>query len=489
MFISLLLANSLVIIIFPLMLLFTDIASMANRFATNTIIFSILGAALVMQMFYSIFYEDSLTSNLVSLPVSDKEVFYSRILTLLFYNFAFIFGFIAQQIISHIMFSGFNLLSIILILCYSLAFIILVYTLAILLLMSISKIKIFQKHKKILNSVIATVGVITSFAFTSSIISSTSTSTELVKASDYKGDFLFNIVAHTLEISSLISIFGITVIAGFSILLLNKLVKNYTTTFTSQSETAKQRVKEDKNTDYSANTIFRKMTLKSLLNSSIIIQNIAAPIFLPMMLIGGFLGLRELGYFTNGGISVLPTALAFAIVFTFLMISNASFSALAISIDYKNYESLKTMPLNIKNYILNKLYWALTLQLPIITIIFLGILLILDAGLLVIIISLVLFIITSLSYSIHFFIRDIKKPFIGWANTTQLVNRGKVSGVATFIKFILLIIFASATIGANIFYTKSFPNYWYIPTFIYFVIAIILAFVVVRKLLKKIKYI
>ena len=142
------------------------------------------------------------------------------------------------------------------------------------------------------------------------------------------------------------------------------------------------------------------------------------------------------------------------------MHSNGSFTALSISIDYKNYEFLKTMPINMKSYIFGKLNISLVLQLLITSLIYIAYILVLGTSTTFLVVGYITFLVASITYSLQLFTKDVTIPFTGWSNITQLLMRG-ASNMKQWLIFLGFFIASILIVFLTVMFTNFFPHLWW----------------------------
>ncbi|QWQ38488.1 hypothetical protein KMP11_05915 [Gemella sp. zg-570] len=481
LFINFLLGQFFLLIFLTFFLGMNNLSAAANKYMSISIFILGFASITIIQPFFSVFYEDKETSSLISLPISEKEIFVSKLLTLISNSIGLFLSYILINIFSSIQFSHFNIVAVLLILVYSVALFSLWISLIILIFSSLSKIKLFIKYKKTFNTGIQTISFLLVFGFYGAM---NALDNSIVSAKDYKGDFLFNIVANPLATNSLIKILAIVLLLVIAMILLNKFViKTYFEDIIKVKTSPKKEIKKlDKNEKINLIKIYKGMTLKSFSNGSLITQVLLTPLFIPMLFLGFIIALIGNPYFKEG-LAVIPTAIMISIIFGIAMYGHGSLSFLSISVDYKNYEFLKTLPINIRQYLLVKYRLSIILQILPALLVYSIILLILGVDLIFFITSLITFLIVSLSYETYGFNNDLEKPFTGWGNITQLMLRGK-TGLKQWLIFSGFLLVFALILTITVFYTIYLPKLWWLLTLIYIIILLALAFEIFNKFFK-----
>lgn len=306
-----------------------------------------------------------------------------------------------------------------------------------------------------------------------------------IPISQYKGDLLIDTISQTTSVQSLGFVSLIILLLITAIVLLNKFViKTYFDDIKSLPKTKNKIIKHTDIENFNLNKIYRKSTLKTFSNGTLIFQNILGPFIIPLLFLGFSIGVSGHSYFYQG-LSTLPTSIIVGIILGLSMISSGSFSSLAISVDYKNYEFLKTLPINLKTYYLIKLKLALLIQLPVSILAFLVIMLILNTSLSFLIFSFIPFIIIFMAYAIRQFKNDIKTPFIGWGNIAQLMTRGK-SGANQFLKLMGIMLLIVFIIALTVVYTLFLPDLWWLLAGFYSIAILVFTYLEIKSFLNEI---
>lgn len=449
-----------------------DLTFAANKYKSTLLFILIFTLISVATSFFNMFYEDKDTPNLSILPISEKEIFASKYLTLLSQLFGIIISLTIFNIYANLNFNNFNIISILLIIIFSLSLIFLVFNIFIILFSLMSKTTFFKKNKKVITTIINVIIFVISFSLYFIINKS---SLNNIHYKDYKGDFFFNIIDKTTDIKSIINIFILIILCIISFLLLNKIViKSYFIDIISYS-TKKIKIKKEENKNYTNlnfSKIFNKITLKSFSDSTLISQNIVSPLIIPLISIPSIIAIRNSNYIQQSYV-ILPTIIIISVVFACCCIGNGSFASIAISIDYKNFEFIKTLPINLKKYIFSKLYISLILQAIIVSIIYFSYFIFLNVSLFFLIVGYIIFIITVIFLGIHYFTKDYREPFKTFSNITQLILRGN-SQIKLWLLFFLFIFFTLILVFTTVVFTNIYPNLWWLLSTIYFIILIIL---------------
>lgn len=479
---NLLLQQVFAIIFLVVFMGLVDYKMAANRYHINIIFMLLFGILTITTPFFNTFYEDKDTPNITVLPITEKEVFASKFLILLGQISGIILAVIASNIVANIKLQGFNIISILLIFIYSIALLISFFSTVIIIFSLLAKTKLFKKYKTTMNVVITIVSIVLAMGFYGSI---NFFNTHNTPYEYYEGDFLYNIVSSTLTTNSLLSILLIVFAAILSLFMLNLVtIKNYFTDIIGYKVTNKTKSKNIISTNINLNKIFRKITLKSFTDSTLISQNILAPAIIVMLFLGLIMGIRGASFLQQSYV-LTPTAIVIGGVFSLFMYGNGSFSALAISIDYKNFSFLKTLPMNMKKFVFQKLFIALLLQIAITSIIFLLTIILLDTSAYFLVVSYITFLVGSITYSVYLFTKDYYNPFLGWSNIQQLILRG-ASNLKLWLIFFLFIFICGAIIAFTVIVTINFPNLWTLLTAIYLIIMVIVVSIILIRFKKQV---
>lgn len=464
--------------------LFVDFTVAANRYKLNLVFFAIFGIINLSSIFFNLFYEDKDTPALNILPISEKEIFITKYINLLVFVLGIFITMFALNITTTIKLNGFNLLGIILIIVYTFFLILLAFNITILFLSSLAKTKLFKKYRKTMNVIVTISTLILAFSYYAII---NVINNEIIPLSEYKGDFLFNIVHEPLSLNSLASIAIIITLSLLSILLINKfIVKSYFKDILGYTENKNKKLFKETNTNKNVdiNKIFSKLTINSFADSTLISQNILGPLMMPLLSVGFIINIRGHEYLQQN-LTILPTIILLSFVMAIFTFSNASFPALSISIDYKNFSYLKTLPMDLKKYVLNKIYISIGLHLFIVSVIYIVYFLILKVSLFFLITGYIIFLISSIIISIYYFAKDFDNPFLGWNSVIQLILRGSSNTKLWFMLFIYIFL-AGGVLAGTIIFTNIFPHLWWLLSAIYLIIIFIISIISIKKLKNKV---
>lgn len=459
--------------------LLVDFSKTAANYKLSIIFTFIFTLLIIVPPFLNMFYEDKDTPSLLVLPIKQKEIFMSKIITLVLMISGNITSIFLINIKGVLEFQGFNIISILLIVVFSLALLVLYFNTFVIVLASVAKTNIFKKYKTVFTTVITVLTMILSFAIYFLASPKNKASIYIVTAENYSGDFFFNVASKTLSSESLITIAVIIVLAILSTFLLNKLIINsyFQDIITTKEITIEKNNNKRIANDLNMKKIFRKITLKSFSDSTLITNNIVLPITILMVSVGYSIHIRGSEYF-YAGTRVAPMMIIIGLLLGFIFYSSGSFSGVAISVDYKNYEFLKTLPINMRQYVLNKLLLSSLLQIAIGTVIFVIFMIMLKPAFNFASVTFIIFLLCSWVTSLHYFTKDILNPFIGFSNYQQLLLRGQKSqflkGLLAFVLFIVII----AIIGGTFAFTYFFPRLWWLLSGFYILVLIIYATVV-----------
>lgn len=488
LFNSFLLSQLFFIIILIAILGFSDFKDAANTYKINFLFIIVYGVFSLLSVFFTSFYEDKDTIKLMALPVSEKEVFVTKFLTLFFQISGTSFAFIIINSIATIKLTESNIiLSLLLVFIYSVTSLLAANMLAIIIFSLLSKTKLFKTYKKTTQVVIQIITIIIVAAMFVWIPGNINKNA--IPFDQYEGDLLFNFLRNPLASKSLLTLLGLFIVTiGLLSILYKVVIKNYFNDLyeLANNEKANKKTTPKKHTtNFNFNTMFRKMTIKSFSNSAIIIQNLIAPVLM-LAFFGGFLfGIRGHSFLQQTYV-LLPLAIITGFVFSVAMISQASFPALALSIDYKNFEYLKTLPINIRKYVLSKFFIALVLVLIINSFYWVVLMLLASPSLFFAISSYLAFLAATTIYSVYLFYKDVKKPFTNWSSINQLIMR-ETSNLKAWGIFLGYIIVTIAIIATTVLLINFFPNLSWFFSLIYITIFVIIAIFVINLLRKQLE--
>ena len=189
--------------------------------------------------------------------------------------------------------------------------------------------------------------------------------------------------------------------------------------------------------------------LSTLGNSTLIINTYVVPVLYMIMLGGGAVFLKDLGpdYF---GLLLLV-----GIAFGFFSAQPTSFLGVATSLEGTNFDFIRSLPINMGDYLRQKFWIFYGLQVSV-SLLLGGLGLIFLAHLHpVLVLSFIIgFLVTTYLAGGYFFERDLKLLEINWQEVTQLFNRG--GGQWLYMGIFVLTIFIAALLGGVVFFASKF---------------------------------
>ncbi|WP_295496891.1 ABC transporter permease [uncultured Streptococcus sp.] len=184
-------------------------------------------------------------------------------------------------------------------------------------------------------------------------------------------------------------------------------------------------------------------------NSTLIINTYVVPVLYMIMLGGGAVFLKDLGpdYF---GLLLLV-----GIAFGFFSAQPTSFLGVATSLEGTNFDFIRSLPINMGDYLRQKFWIFYGLQVSV-SLLLGGLGLIFLAHLHpVLVLSFIIgFLVTTYLAGGYFFERDLKLLEINWQEVTQLFNRG--GGQWLYMGIFVLTIFIVALLGGVVFFASKF---------------------------------
>ena len=189
--------------------------------------------------------------------------------------------------------------------------------------------------------------------------------------------------------------------------------------------------------------------LSTLGNSTLIINTYVVPVLYMIMLGGGAVFLKDLGpdYF---GFLLLV-----GIAFGFFSAQPTSFLGVATSLEGTNFDFIRSLPINMGDYLRQKFWIFYGLQVSV-SLLLGGLGLIFLAHLHpVLVLSFIIgFLVTTYLAGGYFFERDLKLLEMNWQEVTQLFNRG--GGQWLYMGIFVLTIFIAALLGGVVFFVSKF---------------------------------
>lgn len=482
-FYSYLWSQMFLIVILTFFFGFSNIELAANSFVLSSLILLVAGIFSMFPIFFSSFFEDQDTLKMLALPISEKELFIAKFFILFFQLSGLILSFLINIIMTTIRLSQHPLiLSLLMIICFSLALLILTNLLAILGFSLLFKTPWYKKYRKSIQmvlTIISTAAIFAGLALFPNYIKQ-----HAIPLKEYKGDWLLDTVRFPLSMPSFgklgLLIGGIILVY----LLLDKWVLKAYFIQLNQLHHAQKRIRKNSQSNEENKIMlghfFNKLTWKSFFNNSVIIQNMVTPLFVLGTLSSITIEYRMHSYFQQTT-TILPLALIVGFLFPIGMLGPASFSAIALSLDAKNFEYLKTLPIYLKRYLLSKLYIAVIAQILINSVYWLVLLIILSPSLFFAMSSYIAFVVAMIFYSCYLFYKDIKTPFLNWTNVNQLLLRGKSNAIVVFmliVYFFVSILFILITV----LFTVYVPHLWLGVSIVYSCLFFLVAYKIVRLL-------
>ncbi|MBF0714260.1 hypothetical protein HZY83_06180, partial [Gemella sp. GH3] len=467
-----------------------DLSYDASRYKLTVIFLLLFLLITIFSVFFNVFYEGKDVISLTNLPITQKEIFYSKFLFMIINSASSILILAVLNIISTIKYTNDNiLLSIIIVFIYTIIISLCVLFITMLISSFLTNIKLFKKYRTafiVVSQVVLFMLIFGSYFFMIPVFMSG----EVTPISQYKGDFFLNVITSPTSFQSLSKILVLAGILVVLLWLLNKFViEPYFTHNISLAENSNKNnnvTKQNKNKAFNKKRIFDSMTMQSFKNGTLISNNILSPFISICLFIGIIIVFRGHNYLQQDLI-ILPTAIIVGTVGAIFLYSTASFSALAISIDYKNFEYIKTLPLHLKQFLLRKLFISTILQILISSVLFIVCIVILNTSLFFSITAMTTFLAVSIIHSIYMFTKDLKKPFTNWNNITQLLLRGG-SQMKQLLIFFAVIIITNVIIAITVLFTNIFPNLWWLLSGIYIAIIITIGVTFTIILNREIKY-
>lgn len=470
---------------------FTSSLYSGNMYLRAVAFISVLSLLSIATTFLNMFYESADTLALLTLPISDKELFLSKFFVLLFQLTGLIIPFTVINFAVGLT-ADFSILKFLFVLVYTLATLTILVGTIVIVTSFITYVPNFQKNKSKINGILSTLGIIGILAF---IPFSKISQDEASNKTNYSGDILLN----TLQKPMSETFFTLTIFVIIALIVANlvyKLIaKNYFNTIyrisginIKHKQKKKDRKTKEKNT--SLNTKLIKRNIKLFSNGTLITNVFSNVLLGVIVLIGGAIQVRSNGAL-QVGLEFYPAAIAFGLAMSYLMLSNPiSFPGVAISLEKQDYYHLRSLPIDFKKYLKIKLATAVVLQLVLALILFLGILIFSKLSPMLILISSISFSISSIAISIHSFIKDYKKLYLNWNNIVELSTRG-ASQIIFALIMILIIFGLTAITMITAFIITIYPKLTHIFGISY--TAIILIFFAInvlrlnRQVLNKIK--
>ena len=454
---------------------------------TNALNFMALFIVLQMfQLIFNVFYPDTSLSEYLSLPFSMSELFISKLLTILLSTASF---FVIPIVMITMLGAqaGHHLLYVIplaiILSAIIIGAIILIIFVAIHLL---HQIPLFIKHKRTMSIVIYVVLFAALFYVIFTRDTSLEYSLEGIIDSDPNALFMgfHEIFIAGSMLTGWIKVGGwALVVALLTIVAFKWIVPDLYSddkTGAPKSQKKKRKTKE-RSTQMSQSIwlVFIKYQMRQLFESAFIIQMVFSklyfPIFflLPAMINDGGVDisfLSEIPYF--GGLYMMAGAL-----FAGLVVSETTVSGIIISFDKENYSYIQSLPMQFRQYMQFKFWFAFAVEWALGTLILGVTAFVINAPLSVALFVLLGNTLGTFIASLYFYMRDFRLLNLTWSNFTELQQRGMNHFMRAILNVLLIFVGVFAT-GALVFWLILQSNKWIVIGISSFIAIVLIGLVI-----------
>ncbi|WHA08834.1 ABC transporter [Enterococcus montenegrensis] len=418
-----LLSGLVFLAVYGSMLFMTDFAKMPGTFTYFAMLFFLLGLSQGVSIIYNIFFESKDLGSYLPLPFKQSQIFIAKNIVVALS----VVPFIIPLLILFFLTSLKSKLNIVLAgVISSLLFIVvllILFAICSLIVFGITKTKVFQKHKKLMTTLLLWVTM--ALVIIGIMLMNQDTADSYVADRNIILPMLplFHITHAPFSGEGLISIVGVV---GF-LLILAFLVKwqilpqlyEQVTNISSTEQVVRRKHKKNQNLQQ----ILRRYNFELVKNPSLITQVLSSSLVFPVVFIATFalngsLSLRDLP------LKYVGVAFFGGIVLALITINQTSFVGNLISLDGENYTYMQTLPVSRKEYLVAKFKTGLLIQGGITLILSLATGLVLQGSLFFIVSFVLGSLLGTLLLSQFYFVRDYRLLLVDWTNFTQLFLRG-----------------------------------------------------------------
>ena len=460
---SVLWQNSFILVLFlglyTMMLRGLDFTVYHGYFSLYITMFVVMTILQSFYIIYNLLYESKDLAHYLPLPFKTSEVFLAKLSVIVLnvipyiapvFSLFLLLGHDAQiGLLGNIVYSLilFTLLTTI------------VFLFAIVLVHLISRLSLFQKHKKIMTTVlysVSSMGMIAAILF---ISNSSSTSVEMLPGQilpDVRVVPFFGMF-HSMMVSPL-SIEGITGMAvwlGLLLVFLFIVIKAVIPGLYRQSDGQRITSKKVKSSitqkQVKTPTVKRtllKYNISLILDGTLMMQYISSNIIFPVIWLGPMLS-------GNNFFQVLEPskwwglAIIIGLFYSYLTMSPMSTVGVIISLERENFLYIKSLPFSMKEYLRVKFWFAYVFQLLLPFAVSFVLILFTKVHWLLAISFFVGLTIGILGLSEHYFARDYRLLNLDWQNLTELFSRGGGNFIYAIRIFAALIVGVLVVVGAG----------------------------------------
>ncbi|HER9857046.1 TPA: ABC transporter permease [Streptococcus pyogenes] len=428
---ALMIAMFLVIYLF--MFIGVDFSHYPGLFSFDVAMFFIMSTLTAFSSLYTIFYESNDLKLYIHLPVTSEELYIAKIVSSLGMGAVFLMPLISLLLIVCWQLLG-NLLSILVAIVLFLVLLVSSMVLAIYINAWVGKIIVRSRKRKLISTIMMFVSTFGAFVliFAINISNNKRTMTDGV-FTDYptipyfKG--FYNVVQAPFATAALLNFWlPLLLILAMVYGIVTKVMPTYyREAFYISNENKVKQTKKPVNRPHqnqSLAQLLRKHHLLTLQNATLLTQTYLMPLMYVMLFIGPSLS-RGTGFFKHISPDYFGVALLFGVSLGVMCATPTSFIGVGISLEKDNFTFIKSLPITLKKFLMDKFCLLVGLQLIVPMVIYLVF------GLFVLHLHPLLTIAFCLGYALSLIVqgelmyrRDYRLLDLKWQDMTQLFTRG-----------------------------------------------------------------
>ncbi|HEQ0693980.1 TPA: ABC transporter permease [Streptococcus pyogenes] len=428
---ALMIAMFLVIYLF--MFIGVDFSHYPGLFSFDVAMFFIMSTLTAFSSLYTIFYESNDLKLYIHLPVTSEELYIAKIVSSLGMGAVFLMPLISLLLIAYWQLLG-NPLSILVAIVLFLVLLVSSMVLAIYINAWVGKIIVRSRKRKLISTIMMFVSTFGAFVliFAINISNNKRTMTDGV-FTDYptipyfKG--FYDVVQAPFSTAALLNFWlPLLLILAMVYGIVTKVMPTYyREAFYISNENKVKQTKKPVNRPHqnqSLAQLLRKHHLLTLQNATLLIQTYLMPLMYVMLFIGPSLS-RGTGFFKHISPDYFGVALLFGVSLGVMCATPTSFIGVGISLEKDNFTFIKSLPITLKKFLMDKFCLLVGLQLIVPMVIYLVF------GLFVLHLHPLLTIAFCLGYALSLIVqgelmyrRDYRLLDLKWQDMTQLFTRG-----------------------------------------------------------------
>ncbi|HEP1375231.1 TPA: ABC transporter permease [Streptococcus pyogenes] len=428
---ALMIAMFLVIYLF--MFIGVDFSHYPGLFSFDVAMFFIMSTLTAFSSLYTIFYESNDLKLYIHLPVTSEELYIAKIVSSLGMGAVFLMPLISLLLIAYWQLLG-NPLSILVAIVLFLVLLVSSMVLAIYINAWVGKIIVRSRKRKLISTIMMFVSTFGAFVliFAINISNNKRTMTDGV-FTDYptipyfKG--FYDVVQAPFSTAALLNFWlPLLLILAMVYGIVTKVMPTYyREAFYISNENKVKQTKKPVNRPHqnqSLAQLLRKHHLLTLQNATLLTQTYLMPLMYVMLFIGPSLS-RGTGFFKHISPDYFGVALLFGVSLGVMCATPTSFIGVGISLEKDNFTFIKSLPITLKKFLLDKFCLLVGLQLIVPMVIYLVF------GLFVLHLHPLLTIAFCLGYALSLIVqgelmyrRDYRLLDLKWQDMTQLFTRG-----------------------------------------------------------------